>query len=269
MTNYMDQERRFIVTILAGGEGKRMRSEVPKVLCPFLGEPMIIRILRTVFSLQPDKIFIVVGKYKEQIQSTIESIISDQYIIEYIDQPTPLGTGHAINCCLPYYLETDRILILNGDMPCITSTFLQSFLIESSLKTCTIVTAKVDNPFGYGRIECDSNGDFVRIIEENDCNPQEKKINQINAGIYLVNGYILFESIPAITDKRNVKKEYYLTDLFAYHKNNSTIPIHIFETLKEENWMIQGVNTPEELEEAESKTNIILNHMPTLIRYIK
>ena len=249
----MDQDKKFIVTILAGGEGKRMRSEVPKVLCPFLGEPMIVRILKVVLALQPDKILIVVGKYKKQIKETIESAIYNESTIEYIDQPIPQGTGDAIRCCLPYYLENDRILILNGDMPCITHLFLENVLIETSLNSCVIVTARVQNPYGYGRIDCNSDDEFQSIIEETDCTDEQKEINQINTGIYVIRGSILLSSIPAITDKKINKKEYYLTDLFAHHKKNSNIPIRIYETFKYYNWMIQGVNTPEELEFAEDR----------------
>jgi len=249
----MEQDKKFIVTILAGGEGTRMRSSIPKVLCPFLGEPMIVRILKVVLALQPDKILIIVGKYKDQIKETIESAIYNEETITYIDQPIPLGTGDAIRCCLPYYLENDRILILNGDMPCITHVFLENVLIETSLYSCVIVTARVEDPYGYGRIDCDSENEFHRIIEEKECTLEQRKINQINTGIYVIRGSILLSSIPVITDKQMSKKEYYLTDLFAEHKKNSNIPIRIYETCKYDDWVIQGVNTPEELEKAENR----------------
>lgn len=251
MITYMSSDRRFIVTILAGGEGKRMRTTVPKVLCHFRGKPMIIRILKEVLGLQPDKIFIVVGKYKDQIKYTIESEIYNENTIEYIDQPNPQGTGDAIRCCLPYYLETDRIMILNGDMPCIKHSFLERVLMQTSINSCIIVTARVDDPYGYGRIECNNDDEFRRIIEETDCSLEQKKINRINTGIYVIRGSILISNIPAIKDIQNVKKEYYLTDVFAEHKKYSNIPIHLYEISQNNNWMIQGVNTPEELEKAE------------------
>jgi len=82
---------------------------------------------------------------------------------------------------------------------------------------------------------------------------EQRKINQINTGIYVIRGSILLSSIPVITDKQMSKKEYYLTDLFAEHKKNSNIPIRIYETCKYDDWVIQGVNTPEELEKAENR----------------
>ena len=258
MTIYMTTERRFIITILAGGEGKRMHSDgserKPKVLYPFHGEPMILRILKIAIQLLPNKIFIIVGKYRDQIERVIGSYISDTSIIEYIDQPEPKGTGDAIKCSLPYYKTDDRILILNGDMPCITHDLLQNLLVSTSRKLCTIVGAKVDNPFGYGRIEYNAQDEFRRIIEERDCTMEQKKIDLINAGIYLVTGSILASCIPSITNE-NSQREYYFTDLFLLHKKYSTIPIFIYEISRKDSWMIQGVNTIEELEIAEKTAN--------------
>lgn len=250
----MSIEKRFVVTILAGGEGKRMYTDSsvqkPKVLYGFLGEPMILRILKIVVRLQPDKIFIVVGKHKNQIQNEIESFNIDTSSIEYVDQPEPKGTGDAIKCCLPYYKTDDRILILNGDMPCINHDLLENLLISTSRQSCVIVSAKVENPFGYGRIEYNAQNEFRRIIEERDCTFEQKKIDRINAGIYLVTGSILASCVSSITNE-NSQKEYYLTDIFVLHKKYSTIPIMIYEISKRDSWMIQGVNTIDELRKAE------------------
>ena len=246
MTNRMNPDKRFIVTILAGGDGKRMQTVGSKVLCPFLGEPMIIRILKVVLSLQPNKILLVVGKHKDKIKDTIDSFIQDTFVIEYVDQPSPLGTGDAVNCCLPYYLETDRILILNGDMPCITREFLEMFLLRTSIQSCSMMVSTVENPYGYGRIVCDSGGEFQKIVEHKDCTEEEAAIKKINTGIYLVSGYLLLEYIPMISND-NFQKEYYLTDLFFYIKKYSKIPINIFKIYSGLNRFVYGVNTSEEL----------------------
>jgi len=257
VTIYMSIEKRFIVTILAGGEGKRMNTDPsvqkPKVLYPFLGEPMIVHILRVVLHLQPDKIYIVVGKHKEPICSVINKYINDTSI-EYIDQPIPQGTGDAIRCCLPYYKMDDRILILNGDMPCITIDFLKNLLVSTSKQLCVIVGANVENPHGYGRIEYNTQGGFRRIIEDRDCTLEQKKIRLINAGIYLVTGSILASCIPSITNE-NSQKEYYFTDMFLLHNKYSTIPVSIHEITKNDTWIIQGVNTIDELEIAEKNAH--------------
>lgn len=250
MTIYMQLEKRFIITILAGGEGKRMNNENPKVLCPFLGEPMIVRILKVVLLLQPDKILVIVGKHRHHIRSIIESFIVDTSLIEYIDQPVPQGTGDAIKCAIPYYKMDDRILILNGDMPCITHEFLHNLLVSASRQLCVIVAANVENPQGYGRIEYNAQNEFRRIIEDRDCTFEQKKIGLINTGIYLVMGSILFSCVPSITNE-NRQKEYYLTDMFLLHKKYSVIPITIYEINKTDSWIIQGVNTMEELRIAE------------------
>jgi len=246
----MQIDKRFIVTILAGGEGKRMNNENPKVLCPFLGEPMIVRILKVVTQLHPNKILVVVGKHRYHIQSVIETFIADTSLIEYVDQPVPQGTGDAIKCCFPYYDSNDRILILNGDMPCITHDFLQNLLVSASRQLCVIVAANVENPQGYGRIELNTQNEFRRIIEDRDCTLEQKKIGLINTGIYLVMGSILFSCVPSITNE-NRQKEYYLPDMFLLHKRYSTIPVTIYEINNSDSWIIQGVNTMEELRIAE------------------
>lgn len=113
----MDGEKLY-VTILAGGMGKRMQSDLPKVLIKVNGEAMIVRLIKRVFPLNPAKILIVVGKFKSIIQEEIEKNIKDDKII-YIDQPIPLGTGDAVKCTLSQFNGTELVtnIILNGDVP--------------------------------------------------------------------------------------------------------------------------------------------------------
>jgi bifunctional UDP-N-acetylglucosamine pyrophosphorylase/glucosamine-1-phosphate N-acetyltransferase len=237
----------FVVTILAAGEGKRMRSELPKVLHLFKGKPMLVRILEAVNNLNPDRIIIVTGRHHKQIINTLSHYI-DIFGLIFVEQPVPLGTGDAIRHCLEYYSTRDRVLILNGDMPLLSATVIDTLLRKSAKYDGGIVVAKLENPTGYGRIVYHENR-LSAIVEEASCTPEQKKIDIINAGIYLFKGEVLQGYIPNLSND-NSKKEYYLTDiikdlyLYSVGYKITTVLLQDDETI-----MIRGVNTPEELEE--------------------
>jgi UDP-N-acetylglucosamine diphosphorylase/glucosamine-1-phosphate N-acetyltransferase len=237
------------VTIMAAGEGKRMNSSIPKVLHLFKDKPMLVRIISEVLELNPNKIIIITGKYHELIKETINKYFEDKInnSISYIQQINPQGTGDAIKYTLDSYLEDENILILNGDMPLITSKLLKNF-IEYNINNNKIMVAKLDNPFGYGRILYDDNNNFIGIKEEKDCNIIEKNIKITNVGIYLFHSSILKKYIPLI-DNNNNQKEYYLTDIIKVIKNNIIDNINIYTYCIEDNlkYQIMGVNTQEEL----------------------
>ena len=235
----------LVVTILAGGQGKRMRSDIPKVLHLFKEKPMLARIIETVIELNPKKIIIVTGKFHDMIIQTLSKYINI-FGLDFVKQPEPLGTGHAIKCCLDEYESQDKVLILNGDTPLITCDILQKF-IECSRGSCNVLTARFENPFGYGRIIYDKDGDFLGIVEEKDCSENQREINIINGGIYYIHGFILKQFVPLITNN-NVQKEFYLTDIVKTVKNKSWNVIDTFLLDESETHYISGVNTPEELE---------------------
>jgi bifunctional UDP-N-acetylglucosamine pyrophosphorylase/glucosamine-1-phosphate N-acetyltransferase len=235
----------LVVTILAGGQGKRMRSDIPKVLHLFKEKPMLARIIETVRGVNPKKIIIVTGKFHDMIIQTLSKYINIFGLV-FVKQHEPLGTGHAIKCCLDEYHMEDKVLILNGDTPLITCDILQNF-IEGSRGSCNVLTARFENPFGYGRIIYDKDGDFLGIVEEKDCSEVQQTINIINGGIYYINGYIIKQFVPLITNN-NVQKEYYLTDIVKTVKTKSWNVIDTFLLDESETHYISGVNTPEELE---------------------
>ena len=226
------------ITILAGGEGKRMKSSIPKVLHLFYGKPMIVRILEESLSLKPSSIFIIVGKFYKEIKETIEKYITST-IIQYIEQPFPLGTGDAIRQCLPYYKDNEFVLILNGDMPNFKSHILGDSIQK---KDNVLFIFSKEDPTGYGRIKIE-NSKIIKIIEEKDTTKEEKKIKLVNTGIYFLESNLLKEYIPKIENK-NKQNEYYLTSLFEI----SEIPIYPFYLTEKEEQYILGVNTKEELE---------------------
>jgi len=235
----------LLITILAGGEGKRMRSDIPKVLHLYKEKPMLVRIVESVRELNPKKIIIITGKYHSLIIQTLSKYL-DIFGIIFIRQQEPLGTGHAIKCCLHEFVKEDKILILNGDTPLITSDILYQF-IEKSSGSCNILVARFSNPHGYGRIIYGKDGDFIGIVEEKDCTDQERSVDIINTGIYYITGHILRKFIPLLSNN-NVQKEYYLTDIVKIVKGNTWDVIDTVLLDEPNNKYVTGVNTPEELE---------------------
>jgi UDP-N-acetylglucosamine diphosphorylase/glucosamine-1-phosphate N-acetyltransferase len=242
----------LVVTIMAGGEGKRMRSNIPKVLHLFRGRPMLVWVIEAALTLAPKKIVVITGKFHEQIIRTLSEYM-DIFGVVFIQQKNPLGTGDAIKSSLGQYETGDRVLILNGDMPLIDQTILETF-INNAKTDCVVLSTRLENPHGYGRIICQE-GVFTCIVEEKDATPDEKKIDQVNAGLYLITGEVLHMYIPKITNENN-QKEYYLTDIIGLVNGSkyNEITGHQISTVllgDEENIKIRGINTPEELAELE------------------
>lgn len=244
--------KNLIITIMAAGEGKRMKSNIPKVLHLFDGNPMLVRIIKESVQLNPVKIIVITGKYDLLIKETLFNYLEEALLdkIVYIQQKDPQGTADAIKYTLDEYSDEDNVLILNGDMPLITYKTLDNFILENG----NLLIAEIENPFGYGRIitENTTNNKIIKIIEQKDCTEDEKKINLVNVGIYFFSGKLLKNYIPLIQNN-NAQKEYYLTDLISIIKNNSENNIIYKLIEKKNNYQILGVNTKEELIELEEK----------------
>jgi UDP-N-acetylglucosamine diphosphorylase/glucosamine-1-phosphate N-acetyltransferase len=247
------------ITILAAGEGKRMRSNIPKVLHLFQGKPMLVSIIETSKKLDAKKIIIITGKYDVLIKETISKYMDiDIGNLIFIQQASPLGTGDAIKSCLPSYNKEDKVLILNGDMPLINKEILKKF-IDASPYDMNILVARFSNPTGYGRILYDEKKEFIEIVEEKDCSPEQKKIDIINSGLYYVNADLLIKYIPMI-ENRNSQKEYYLTDIVKIIKHAEQININTFLICQDENKYISGVNTLDELKMLENEINTTIQN---------
>lgn len=238
------------VIIMAGGLGKRMESTIPKVLHNILNKPMIVHVIEESIKLNPNKIIIVVGKYRAIIDKTIRDYIDlDNLPISFVNQPEALGTGHAIQCCLNE-LKTDlcqRTLILSGDVPLLKFETMYE-LIQNTNKV-KIMTTELENSTGYGRI-IESNSEFLKIKEEKDCLPEEKLIKKINCGIYSFNTEILCKYLPYLNNN-NSQNEYYLTDIIEIIKTNENIKVDMFNIPKNKHHEIMGINTKEQLLELE------------------
>lgn len=240
---------RLSICILAGGEGKRMKSTLPKVLHLFKFKPMIVHVIEKSLELNPNKIIIVTGKHNNLIQKTIKKFIDEKYYskITFVIQETPLGTGHAISCTLDKYVDNEMVLILNGDTPNITTDLLQKFTNKQENR---LLISEIDEPKGYGRIIMNTQNEIQKIVEEKDATESEKKINKINSGIYYLKSINLIQYIPKIKNN-NKQNEYYLTDIVEILiENNNNIKGYLID--KEDNNLILGVNTIEQLNNLEN-----------------
>ncbi len=229
------------VILLAAGLGKRMKSSLPKVLHYLGGKPLFSYPLKTARSLKPKRIAIVVGHGAEAVKSAC-----GVNGVAWVLQKNQRGTGHAVGCSKEVFGEfSGHLIILNGDVPLITEESLLKLLRDHSEQnaTLTFVTARLDEPAGYGRILRNTNGELIRVVEERDATEAEKKITEINAGIYAVSPRFLFSALESITNL-NRQKEYYLTDIVAAAlRSGETVRTVQIEDARE----IMGINTREEL----------------------
>jgi bifunctional UDP-N-acetylglucosamine pyrophosphorylase/glucosamine-1-phosphate N-acetyltransferase len=238
---------------MAGGLGTRMNSDTPKVLHKLLGKPMILHIIYNLLDLgcfiHLENIFVVVGKYKEQIKTEIEKYINIPGIT-YIDQYEALGTGHAVQSCsseLSNYQNT-KTIILSGDVPLFSLKSMRNLL--NKLTVARIVITELEEPRGYGRIVLKEDGEFDKIVEHNDCNESELTIKRVNCGIYAFDTSALLKWLPMIQNN-NCKKEYYLTDIVEIIKTGENVSIELYEIPHNNQYEIMGVNTQEQLKHLE------------------
>jgi bifunctional N-acetylglucosamine-1-phosphate-uridyltransferase/glucosamine-1-phosphate-acetyltransferase GlmU-like protein len=268
-----------LVLIMAGGLGKRMNSDLPKVLHELNGLPLIVHVVKSALQMDATSvIYIVVGKYRDQIENVInEHFIKSDYI-RYINQPEPLGTGHAIQCCLPTLQQYDlnsNVLILSGDVPLFSTQSMRE--IMNNRYAATIVATQMEEPYGYGRIiqshqhqqsyphtsayqsqqhphtsAYQSHTSALRIVEEKDCTDEEKLVKLVNCGIYAFKNEFLCQNLPKINNN-NAQQEYYLTSIFSEGEGK----IVLFEIPAEKHYEVCGINTPEQLDAFQN--NIIFN----------
>jgi len=227
-----------------------MQSELPKVLHPLCGKPLIRHVVDSLRKAAVDPIVVVVGyKGDEVINSLGESVI-------YVWQYEQLGTGHAVMQAEPCFKDFDGyIIVACGDVPLVRPETFKRLAQEISDPGCGAVVATMilDNPTGYGRIVYE-NGVFSRIVEEKDAAPDEKSIKEVNSGTYIFDSKLLFDGLKGI-DTNNAQREYYLPDVLKFIiKKGFSVKTFLLEDPIEG----RGVNTREELnalEEYVSKKN--------------
>jgi UDP-N-acetylglucosamine diphosphorylase/glucosamine-1-phosphate N-acetyltransferase len=239
------------IIILAAGKGKRMNMpDMPKVMAQMDGTPLIGHVLRAVEPLNPEHIIVVVGHHKEIVTDYVKKEFGNY--IRFAEQKEQLGTGHAVMQAMPFLSEfLGTVLILTGDTPLITTTTLLSFTEEferyKAVLYAATLSATTDNPFGYGRIIRTESDEFMGIVEEKDATPEQKEIQEINTGIFLVRAQALSQALDEIQND-NAQGEYYLTDIIRIlRSHNATVMAVKAADFSE----FQGINTIQELEKAE------------------
>jgi UDP-N-acetylglucosamine diphosphorylase/glucosamine-1-phosphate N-acetyltransferase len=240
----MDEIINLNIIIMSGGLGKRMKSQLPKVLHKVNKVPMVVRVIKEAMKLNPKYILLVVGQYKDIIEKTLQEYNVLEKIT-FIIQEEPLGTGHAIQCCKDFLFihcnKNDKVLVLSGDTPMITSNLMLRMTLFKDVK---LMYTKKENPSGYGRVQT-LNNNFLKIVEDKDCNEDELKNHQVNCGIYSFRNELLSKYLNYLTND-NAQKEYYLTDLIEILKIHD-FDINLYYLKKEEQKQLIGVNTKEQL----------------------
>ena len=196
------------VIILAAGKGTRMRSNLPKVLQPLAGRPLLGHVIDTAKKLQADHIITIYGHGGALVQN---AFAHEQ--VQWVEQAEQLGTGHAVKVTLPVLPHEGVSLILSGDVPCITEQTLQKLLDVSRETQIGLVTLTLADATGYGRIVRE-NGKIQAIVEHKDASEAQREIQEINTGIYCVSNAKLHEWLPKLSNN-NAQGEYYLTDIVA------------------------------------------------------
>lgn len=200
------------IAILAAGKGTRMRSSLPKVLHPLGGRSLLEWVLHSLRGLAIDRKFVIVGYGADQVKQAAASDPS----LEFVLQAEQLGTGHAVQQLLPHLqgFEGD-LLVLNGDVPLLRAETLQHLVERHRGNAATLLTARLANPGGYGRVFCDAKDQLTQIIEDRDCSPEQKQNNRVNAGVYCFHWPALEQALPKLSTN-NDQQEYYLTEVVDY-----------------------------------------------------
>ena len=225
------------VIILAAGAGTRMRSLKPKVLHKLAGIPMLEHVYNSSKTLGAKQIQVVYGHGGDLLKQQCQ-----HFNVEWALQAEQLGTAHAVQQASPNIAAEDVVLILYGDVPLIKAETLATLVKKVSSNNISLLTVKLDEPTGYGRIVRE-NGKVMSIVEHKDATVEHKLINEVNTGILAVNASYLNESLNKINNN-NVQGEYYLTDIIALAVNDGN---EVFTTQVEHSYEVEGVNDRKQL----------------------
>jgi bifunctional UDP-N-acetylglucosamine pyrophosphorylase/glucosamine-1-phosphate N-acetyltransferase len=225
------------VIVLAAGQGKRMRSDLPKVLHPIGGRPLLAHVLDAALALAPKKTLVVHGHGADKVRAAFA-----EAPVEWVLQAEQLGTGHAVQQAMKQASGGGDILILYGDVPLVRVESLKR-LVEAAGDGVAVMTTDVDDPKGYGRIVRAANGNVERIVEEKDATEAERSIREINAGFMALGAKRLAGWLGKISN-RNAQKEYYLTDIvtLAVKEGVPVVAVKVDDAME-----VTGVNSKAEL----------------------
>lgn len=236
----------FSTLIMAAGKGTRMKSDLAKVLHKINGRPMIHYVIDVAKQIDSQKIVLIVGHQKERVISECQ-----EYNVDFAIQEEQLGTGHAVMMTQHIFDNySGDLLILSGDVPLLTRKTLIKLINahKESNAIASLLTANLDDPTGYGRVIRSNEGLVEKIVEHKDADCEERKITEINVGIYLFKAKPLFESLKLIKND-NAQGEYYLPDVVKlYVDKKEKVVAQIADNFEETN----GINDINQLKYAET-----------------
>lgn len=232
--------------VLAAGKGTRMMTEtntIPKVLRQACGKPLLYYVLKTLQFVPKEDTILVVGYRREDVIAAFPDY-------PHAVQDPQLGTGHAVRCAKAELEGFDgTVLVCYGDMPLLKEEVYRG-LLEDHARTgsvCTLLSGTTEEKLPYGRVLKDENGEFLQVVEDRDCTPEQKAIRELNVGIYAFDCKELLACLDLLRNN-NAQQEYYLTDVPALMKQRGgKVSVYTAEL----NEQILGVNTPEQLAIAE------------------
>jgi bifunctional UDP-N-acetylglucosamine pyrophosphorylase/glucosamine-1-phosphate N-acetyltransferase len=197
------------VVILAAGKGKRMNSDLPKVLQPLAGRPLLEHVVETARRLAPAAIHVVYGHGGERVQAALAD-----FCVAWVPQTEQLGTGHALMQAMPRIPDEHRVLVLYGDVPLVQPESLRAMLDAADPAAVTLLTTLAVNPDGYGRIVRDATGSVLQVVEQADATAEQRRIREISTGIMSLPARAARSWLAELSNA-NAQREYYLTDLIA------------------------------------------------------
>jgi len=229
------------IVILAAGQGKRMHSNLPKVLHPVAGKALVAHVIDAARSLAPQTICLVYGHGGDAVRTSV-----DAPDLHWVVQEPQLGTGHAVMQAVPQLSAAETTLVLYGDVPLIQAETLRK-LVHAARGALAILTVELADPTGYGRIVHNAAGEVVRIVEQKDASAEERSIREVNTGIIALPTARLAEWLARLSND-NAQQEYYLTDIVGMAVADG-VPIHTANPRHE--WEVLGVNSKVQLAELE------------------
>ena len=241
--------------ILAAGKGTRMKSDKPKVVHEVLGKPMVYYSIEAAKNAGCEKVCVIVGYKAEEVERSIESTyeglgLSDvmKDTVSYALQKEQLGTGHAVKCASDFIGNEGDVVVLCGDTPLVTAHTLENAIRrhKEAGNGVTVISAMLDDPFGYGRIIKGEHG-LDKIVEQKDATEAEQAVCEVNSGMYIFKCDALFSALSQITND-NAQGEYYLPDAIGIIK---AMGLPVDAVPMDDADQIRGVNTLEQLAEAE------------------
>lgn len=256
MEDVQSEHKTLDVLILAAGLGTRMRSDLAKVLHRLDGRPLINHVSKTAAALAPEKIYVVIGHQGDEVKAAVLEDFDEDHAV-FVEQKQQLGTGDAVNAAREFLESRDStLLVLSGDVPMIRPETLAGLVQHhhghrGKGAACTILTVRLKDPTGYGRIVRDRESLFERIVEQKDADENERQIAEINAGIYAFDTRKLFDALAKVQNN-NAQGEYYLTDVPGLLREAGE-DVAIF--LHGDAYEVEGVNNRAQLAELERVLN--------------